>query len=299
MVSLGEIPLARKGRACVRRAGGILVPKDRAMLTSEQFSRTRRLALHIAGIELAERHRELLYRRSERLGASGGDAFDHLLDAAECGDNKAGQRLIRLITTKFTGFFRHPRQFETAAKAALKAAQQQGRARLWSAGTATGEEAYSLAMSMVECFHREEPSVTILATDVDEEALKIAQRAEYGARAMNAVEPVRRAGFFTQTAAQRWVINPSVRRSVEFRSLNLAGISWAVKGPFDVIFCRNVLMYLEESCRYSVLQRMASLLTSEGLLILDPSEHPGRAEHLFLGGPDAIYSRAKALRRTP
>jgi chemotaxis protein methyltransferase CheR len=268
------------------------------MLTSEQFSRTRRLALDIAGIELAERHRELLYRRSERLGASGGDAFDNLLEAAEGGDTDAGQRLVRLITTKFTGFFRHPRQFEAAVKVALRAAQQRGRARVWSAGTATGEEAYSLAISLVECFHHEEPPVTLLATDVDEEALKTAQQAEYGTRTMNALESERRVRFFTETAPRLWVVNPLVRRLVEFRALNLAGVSWAVEGPFDVIFCRNVLMYLEENHRYRVLGSMTSLLAPEGLLMLDPSEHPGRASHLFNAEPDAIYSHRTAPRRT-
>jgi len=269
------------------------------MLTSDQFNRTRRLALRIAGIELVERHRELLYRRGERLGVCGTSGFNNLLDAAEGGDYEAGQRIIRLITTKFTGFFRHPRQFEAAANASFKAAQQRGCARLWSAGTATGEEAYSLAISLLEFFKLDEPPVTILATDLDKAALNTAAKGEYGARALEALDPARRGRFFTQTGQHTWAINPVPRRFVEFGTLNLASDSWSVEGPFDVIFCRNVLMYLEECHRYSVLERMASLLRSEGLLVLDPSEHPGRAQHLFIAGPDAIYSRARALRRRP
>jgi chemotaxis protein methyltransferase CheR len=269
------------------------------MLTSEQFSRTRRLALDIAGIELVERHRELLYRRSERLGVQAGNGLDSLLDAAERGDHNAGQRLIRLITTKFTGFFRHPRQFEAAVNAASRAVRLCGRARLWSAGTATGEEAYSLAMSLIEFFGHEAPPAPILATDVDEESIKAAQKGEYGARAMDGLDPAGRARFFTEVAPHRWAVSPLVRRFVEFRTLNLARAAWPVEGPFDVIFCRNVLMYLGESHRYSVLERMASLLAPDGRLILDPSEHPGRASHLFSSAPDAIYSRAMAQRRTP
>jgi chemotaxis protein methyltransferase CheR len=260
------------------------------MLTSDQFNRTRRLALHLAGIELVERHRELLYRRCERLGVRDSSGFDDLLDAAESGDNEAGQRLIRLITTKFTGFFRHPRQFEAAAIAAFKAAQQQGCARLWSAGTATGEEAYSLAISLLEFFKQDEPPVTILATDVDQTALNFAAKGQYGARALEVLDPVRRTRFFTQAGQHKWVINPLPRRLVEFGVLNLASDVWSVGGPFDVIFCRNVLMYLEECHRYSVLERMASLLAPDGVLILDPSEHPGRASHLFNRELDAIYS---------
>jgi chemotaxis protein methyltransferase CheR len=259
------------------------------MLTSEQFNRTRRLALHIAGIELVERHRELLYRRGERLGFRGGNGFDMLLDAAESGDNEAGQRLVRLITTKFTGFFRHPRQFEAAANAALRAAQQGRRARLWSAGTATGEEAYSLAMSLMEFFNQEDPPASVLATDIDEAALNAAQNGEYGRRAMSELDSTRRTRFFAEAGPQLWVVNPGVRRLVEFRALNLANVTWPLEGSFDVIVCRNVLMYLEGSLRCSVLEGMASLLEPEGLLILDPTEHPGQASHLFNQEQDSVY----------
>jgi chemotaxis protein methyltransferase CheR len=215
--------------------------------------------------------------------------LDDLLDAAEGGDNGAGQRLIRLITTKFTGFFRHPRQFEAAAKAALKAAEQNRRARLWSAGTATGEEAYSLAIMLIEFVGREDAPATIVATDIDEAALTTAQNGKYGRRAMNELDSARRTRFFTEVSPQKWSVNPGVRRLVEFRALNLASVTWPVEGFFDVIFCRNVLMYLEESLRYSVLERMALLLGPEGLLILDPTEHPGQASHLFNQEQDSVY----------
>ena len=91
--------------------------------------------------------------------------------------------------------------------------------------------------------------------------------------------------FFGETARRRrWSIAPAVRRLVEFRALNLVGAAWPVEGPFDVIFCRNVLMYLEACHRYAVLERMASLLAPDGLLMLDPAEHLGKAAHLFTPG---------------
>jgi chemotaxis protein methyltransferase CheR len=212
-----------------------------------------------------------------------------LLDAAESGDNEAGQRLIRLITTKFTGFFRHPRQFEAAAKATLAAAQQRDRARLWSAGTATGEEAYSLAIKLIECFGREDAPATILATDIDEAALTTAQNGVYVTRAISELASDRRTRFFTERSPDKWSVNPGVRGLVEFRTLNLVNATWPVEGFFDVIFCRNVLMYLEESLRCSVLEMIASLLGPEGLLILDPTEHPGQASHLFNQEQDSVY----------
>src|SRR5262245_30142005 len=110
------------------------------MLTAQQFDRTRRLALSLAGIELLERHREFLGRRTKRLGILDSTSFDALLSAAEIGEPTATQKFLGLLTTKFTGFFRHPRHFDIAAKHALRTLNERGQARLWSAAAATGEE---------------------------------------------------------------------------------------------------------------------------------------------------------------
>jgi chemotaxis protein methyltransferase CheR len=103
--------------------------------------------------------------------------------------------------------------------------------------------------------------------------------------------------FFGEPAGtKRWRIAPAPRRFVEFRALNLTDLVWPVQGPFDVIFCRNVLMYLEACHRYAVLERMASLLAPDGVLMLDPAEHLGQAAHLFPHGTKGIY-RPRSLPR--
>ena len=260
------------------------------MLTSEQFDRARKLALRLAGIELADRHRKLLDHRSRRLGILDSAGLDSLLDAVEEGDTTAQQKLLRLLTTKFTGFFRHARHFDLAAQHALRAAKLRGRARLWSAASATGEEPYSLAMVLIERSSSDNPPASILATDVDPDALALAQRGEYGDAAMRPLEPARRDRFFSEAgASRRWGVVPALRRLVEFRTLNLISDTWLVEGPFDVIFCRNVLMYLEACHRYSVLEGMASRLAPDGLLMLDPAEHLGKAAHLFTPEANAVY----------
>ena len=259
-------------------------------LSNQQFDRTKRLALSLAGIELVERHRELLDSRSRRLGILESTGLDSLLDAAEGGEATARQKLLCLLTTKFTGFFRHPHQLGLAAEHALQAAQRRGRACLWSAAAATGEEPYSLAMALVELSRRDDPPATILATDVDLDALAVAQRGEYGEAALRTLEPARRERFFREVSVpRRWAISPAVRRLVEFRALNLISEAWLVEGPFDVIFCRNVLMYLEVCHRYAVLERMASLLAPDGLLMIDPAEHLGKAGLMFTPVADAAY----------
>jgi len=261
-----------------------------APLTDGEFERARRLALRLTGIELSDRHRDLLRRRSERLG--GRDTLEALLVAAEEGDADARRRLIELFTTNVTGFFRHPWHFDLAAEHALWAVHRRGRARMWSAAAATGEEPYSLAMAVIDVFRRDDPPVTIVATDVDDGALAIARNAGYTDAALAALPTDHRARFVEESPADgRRRLIPSVRRLVEFRSLNLADVVWPLEGVFDVVFCRNVLMYLEACHRYAVLERIASMLPSGGLLLLDPSEHLGGAASLFVSRGDGAYTR--------
>ena len=229
---------------------------------------------------------------------------------------RAERQMIGLLTTNFTGFFRHPWHFQFAAEHALRVVHRNGVARLWSAAAATGEEPYSLAMALIELFRCDDPPASILATDVDAEALAVARRGEYDERVvrpatasdrsrrreeaegpathqvrppcagdyeereMSGLSSERCAHFFVRSEGARWSVTPAVRRLVEFCEVNVVERSWPVEGPFDVIFCRNVLMYLEACLRQAVLERMASLLAPDGLLMLDPTEHPGPAGSL-------------------
>lgn len=266
-----------------------------ARLNDAEFERARRLALALCGIELLDRHRELLPRRHDRLGP--GQAFAALLDAAEAGEPGARRRFVELVTTNVTGFFRHPWHFDLAAEHALWAAHRRRTARVWSAAAATGEEPYSLAMAVIEVFRRDDPPVTIVATDVDETALAVARHAAYGDAALDAVAPAARARFFGEPGPDgRRRLQPAVRRLVDFRRLNLADVAWPLEGPLDVVFCRNVLMYLEAGYRYAVLERIASLLEPGGLLLVDPSEHLGGAAALFVGRGQGVYARRPRAR---
>jgi chemotaxis protein methyltransferase CheR len=263
------------------------------MITDAQFDLTRRLARQIAGIELLDRHREMLQRRRHRLRLETPAMFDSLLRAADAGDGPAIRQFIGLVTTKFTGFFRHPWQFDVAAEHAVRAAQRRGTARLWSAAAATGEEPYSLAIALLEVFGDDDPPVTILATDINEDALMVARQGEYRSAALSALRPEQRARHSQETApgTGRWRIAPPVRRRVELRRLNLVEPAWSIEGPFDVIFCRNVLMYLEASRRRKALERVAELLASDGVLILDPVEQPNPGEHGLEPGRQGVYLR--------
>jgi chemotaxis protein methyltransferase CheR len=261
------------------------------MLSNQQFDRVRRLALDLAGIELHERHREVLARRSLRFRVSDPIELEALLASAEKGECAATQQLLSLLTTKFTGFFRHPRHFDIAAEHARRKVRECGVARLWSAAAATGEEPYSLAIRLIEAFQCDEPPTSIVASDVDAKALAVARRAEYGEMNLRTLGSARRQRFFNcASAPERWVLAPAVRRLVSFHTVNLTSRSWPLEGRFDAIFCRNVLMYLAPDHRHAILERIASLLAPDGLLVLDPTEHLGKAEQRFSSGNGGIYS---------
>lgn len=244
-------------------------------LTNEQFERSRKLAFEIAGIELFERHREVLERRNGRRGLSGQD-LDRLLEAAEQGNEGARDAFVVLVTTKFTGFFRHPRHFQFVVEEAKHAVELRGRVRAWSAATATGEEAFSLAMALSECGNAISSVAEVWGTDIDPEALTFAERGEYGGLAMAALNPGRRDRFFSEVLpGRRWRISLPTRQMVRFSRLNLAAETFRDREPFDLIFCRNVIMYLEPRLRQGVLERLESCLLPGGLLMLDPAENPG------------------------
>lgn len=249
------------------------------MLTAEQFVRVCRLADRLAGIELQDRHHQLLGRRLRRDGVD----VDRLLDGAERGGAEAVGRLISLLTTNHTAFFRHPHQFDLVAEHALWAAHKRGSARIWSAAVATGEEAWSLALLVLSVFGSGRPPVSILATDIDAGALAVAEAGVYPAASLAAIPAAYRDGIAGGCVGAR------ARDLVRFGKLNLIDCDWQVGGPLDAVLCRNVLMYLRADHRYAILERIAALLAPDGLLLLDPSEHLGPAALFFTDGRDGVY----------
>jgi chemotaxis protein methyltransferase CheR len=270
------------------------------MLSDQNFRRAQQLASSMAGIQLVARHRELLERRGRRAGIQDAAAFDLLLACAEAGQLEAKNELLSLITTRFTGFFRHPAQFALAAEHLRDVAAEHGSARIWSVAAATGEEPYSLAIVLIETFRCENPPVNILASDIEVGALENAAEGEYSEAALKSIDPSRRERFFARNAANgRHSLIPAVRRMVTFRPLNLADPQWPIEGPFDVVFCRNVIMYLEESRRERALTQVASLLAPDGLLMMDPAENTGNARHLFTPVSEGVYRRGGAIQSAP
>jgi hypothetical protein len=205
--------------------------------TDEHFERARRLALELAGIELHDRHRELIGQRWARLAAHG--RFDAWLGAAEEGDRDTRRRLIELLTTNVTGFFRHPGHFRLAAEHARWVVHRRGPARLWSVAAATGEEPYSLAMAVIDVFGCEDP---IAKGEFDQRVPFTGEPDETGALARS-VDILK--GGAAAMEEQRWVkasaarIAAEVQRATAFAELGqrlLSGLVPALGGGAAALY---------------------------------------------------------------
>lgn len=189
-------------------------------------------------------------------------------------------KVIEAMTTNETQFFRDVYPFTLLKEHILPELQQRRiwQARIWSAACSSGQEAYSISMTVQE--YNEEGGrldAEILGTDIAQQMVDQASRGRYGVSAISrGLTPERRDRFFTALPdGQTWEVRPEIRRRVSFRTHNLLD-SFATLGRFDVIFCRNVLIYFSAQSRQNILSRMAQVLNPGGFLIVGASESLAR-----------------------
>jgi len=231
-----------------------------------------------AGIEIGpNRHamiRSRLARRLRSLDLASLAAYRDLVLASTAQELP---HLISCLTTNVSSFFREPHHFDllidTARKHLLPRLAANGRVRLWSAGCALGQEAWSMAMVLCDLgLTADRGDVRILATDIDPVALRTAATGRYTDTMLEGLPPERRArGFVRDDATGEWIATEPLRRLVTFRELNLVR-PFPVSGPFDVIFCRNVMIYFDDRTQADLCRRLAAVLGEGGLLCIGHSE---------------------------
>jgi chemotaxis protein methyltransferase CheR len=196
------------------------------------------------------------------------------LDFLEGEGSSEWEAFVNALTTNLTSFFREPHHFEILARR-LKQWDYGRPAVLWCCAASTGEEAYSMAITAVETFATFEPPVRILATDIDTDVLSRAAEAIYPAERVKQLAPERVRRFFQRGTGRRagFVrVRAQLRQLVRFAQLNLLQPVWPLRGPFDAIFCRNVMIYFDKQTQAKILRRFAPLLATEGLLFVGHSE---------------------------
>jgi len=248
----------------------------------EDFEALRRLVKKLTGISLSEQKRELVYGRlSRRLRALKLESFAEYRQLLASDDAELVQ-LCNAITTNLTAFFREPHHFAHLRDQILRPrAADRGaprRIRIWSAGCSSGEEPYSIAMSVLEALPDLSGwDIRILATDLDSEVLERARRGVYPAERVTGLDPARLARFF-RTHAERgmpsYEVVPELRALVSFKQLNLVQ-PLPMKGPLDLIFCRNTVIYFDKDTQRDLFSRMAQL------------QRPG--DQLFLGHSETLF----------
>ncbi|HEY4341876.1 MAG TPA: protein-glutamate O-methyltransferase CheR [Steroidobacteraceae bacterium] len=243
----------------------------------EDFEAISALVKSLTGINLTPQKRELVYGRlAVRLRAMGLRTFrDYRRIVAE--DAEEQMRMCNAITTNLTYFFREPHHFAHLGDQVLPAhcARSNRRLRFWSAGCSSGEEAYSIAMVVLESLPQlQEWNVRILATDLDSDMLETAAAGEYAAERVKGLSETRLRRFFTERkdgGTSIYVIRPEVRRMVTFRKLNLMQ-PLPMSGPLDVVFCRNTVIYFDKDTQRELFARIAPLQRPGDLLYLGHSE---------------------------
>ena len=190
------------------------------------------------------------------------------------------QKMLAALTTNVTRFYREPHHFDHLKAQVLPRLAAQARAggkvRLWSAGCSTGPEPYSIAMTLLEVLPEAvELDVRILATDIDPNVLAEAREGVYTDQALSPAPVEARRRWFKPEKGQgelRWRAAETLQSLIAFRELNLVAQPWPMKGRFDVIFCRNVMIYFDEPTQREVVKNLANRLQSGGQLYIGHSE---------------------------
>ena len=257
------------------------------------FQRVQKLIYQRAGISLHDGKRAMVYSRlSRRLRDTGDRSFVAYLDALERASGPAGeaewQEFINCLTTNLTSFFREEHHFHALAEALGPMAGKP--IRMWCNAASTGEEPYSIAMTLQEAGAT---GAKLLATDIDTKVLATAQRGVYAADARG-LSPQRLQKHFLRGKGgnEGFIrVRPELAKMIEFRTFNLMAPHWSLGEPFDMVFCRNVMIYFDHGTQRKVLEHIHGVMKPGSLLFVGHSENFTDARDLFLLRGKTIYQR--------
>ncbi|NHZ62709.1 CheR family methyltransferase [Massilia genomosp. 1] len=259
--------------------------------TKSDFERVRALIYQRAGISLADSKQEMVYSRlARRLRATGIVSFGRYLDDLEAGRlGEEWESFTNALTTNLTSFFREAHHFPLLAEHVKKLRDHP--IQIWCSAASTGEEPYSIAMTVCEAFNTLTPPVQIIATDIDTNVLATGAQGVYGIDRIEKLEPERARRFFLRGKGEQEGmvrVRPELRQLITFKQLNLLGDGWPLKGPFDVIFCRNVMIYFDKATQRKILARFVPLMKPDALLFAGHSEN-------FLYVSESLKLRGKTV----
>jgi chemotaxis protein methyltransferase CheR len=277
------------------RADTAVVPADQEFsFGSADFERVRHLIYQRAGISLHAGKQAMVYSRlSRRLRETGHRSFQSYLQSLETAAGGAGdpewQEFVNCLTTNLTSFFREEHHFHELALDLKKRSNRP--LRIWCNAASTGEEPYSIAMTVAESVGHAGGS--IVASDIDTKVLATAARGVYAAEARGLTAERLRAHFLRGKSGNNGFIRvkAELARMIEFRAHNLMDLQWSLGDPFDVVFCRNVMIYFDSPTQRRVLERIHRVMKPGSWLYVGHSENFSDAKDLFHLRGKTIYER--------
>jgi chemotaxis protein methyltransferase CheR len=251
--------------------------------TAKNFQFLRKKIFELAGIKLADSKTALVYSRVSRLLRQYHFIdFDEYCNCLKQGDPQIEHEFINAITTNYTAFMRESHHFEYLRDKMLPTIIERNtkskRIRIWSAGCSTGEEPYSISIVLHDFLaDLNNWDVKILATDIDSEVLATAKRGTYKQSDIDQMPDyyLKRVPkyFIMNTDGKSGIIKDQLKKIIYFKLFNLmCNDEWPMNGPFDIIFCRNVMIYFDRDSQNSIINHLTNLLSFNGYLILGHSE---------------------------
>ncbi len=272
--------------AAARRIDGPNLVEGEYSFTQSDFADIAAMLHADSGIHLPPAKATLVYsrlaKRLRTLGLESFNAYCALVGAPEGAEER--RSMLAALTTNVTRFFREPHHFDhlrtQLLPPLLDAARNGGRLRIWSAGCSSGQEPYSIGLTLLGlCPEATQLDIRILASDIDPNMVAQASDGSYGEEAVAAIPLDMRRRWMDQVPAGGWRMGAALRSLMTFRELNLLG-PWPMKGKFDAIFCRNVAIYFEVETQEKLWGHFADHLAPEGRLYIGHSERSniGRLE---------------------
>ncbi len=266
---------------------------QRFTFTDENYRFISNLMLERVGIHLPVSKRELIYGRlAKRLRHLELDSFEQYCRLLQQDNDEELVQCINALTTNVTAFFRENHHFEYLLNSALpeilkhKTEQNNKRIRVWSAGCSSGEEPYSIAMTIKQSrLFTGDWDIKILATDLDSGILKQARAGVYTTEKLDDSSLSQHRRWFRKGRGRNdglVTVADEIKAMIHFKRLNLADTAWPMRGPFDIIFCRNVVIYFEREMRQNLIARFHDLLIKDG--------------HLFIGHSESLFGVSERFR---
>jgi chemotaxis protein methyltransferase CheR len=266
-------------------------------MTAENFATLQQCAYDSTGIKLTEHKKEMVYsrvaRRIRQLRLGNFDEYCALVEDLKHSEHDA---FVNIITTNLTSFYRENHHFEFFRSTVIPWLQNKNqftkKLRIWSAGCSSGEEPYTLAAVIQQSGAFRYWDIKILATDLDSDTLNKGRVGKYSAEKLDNLSDEQYKSLFARSEDGAMLnVKDELKSLIHFKRLNLMENPWPMSGPFDVLFCRNVVIYFDKDTQKQLFERYANLMVPDGYLFIGHSESLNGVSDRFKVCGKTIYRK--------